>query len=171
MTFLSSPFNFLAMFVCLFEFWFFFSWFHWWIWSISSLPCQWKTHQPFVQADIPVSIICAQRLHLLLGFLAQGYHSSGVLSSLKVDFSNRLFRHGNDEQMDTRRGETALSQLQNNLKLCCLQELSLPHVGQLRAERGVVHSSFSHTSNERPLLNSLSDPRSQFHSVHLKAGS
>ncbi|XP_068064013.1 sodium/potassium-transporting ATPase subunit beta-1-interacting protein 4 isoform X1 [Anomalospiza imberbis] len=29
-----------------------------------------------------------------------------------------------------RRGEAALSQLQNNFKLCCRQELSLPHVGQ-----------------------------------------
>lgn len=82
--FLSFPFNFLAMFVCLFEFRFFFSWFHWWIWSISSLPCQWKTHQPFVQADIPVSIICAKRLHMLLAFMAQGYHRFGFFPPCRL---------------------------------------------------------------------------------------
>lgn len=42
----------------LLEFWIFFlfSWFHWWIWSIPSIPCQWKVLQPYVQADIPVSM-------------------------------------------------------------------------------------------------------------------
>lgn len=104
--FLSFPFNFLAMFVCLFEFRFFFSWFHWWIWSISSLPCQWKTHQPFVQADIPVSIICAKRLHLLLGFMAQGYH---VKKTTGVSPPCRL--HGRNEQIDTRRGEFLSSRI------------------------------------------------------------
>lgn len=83
--FLSFPFNFLAMFVCLFEFWFFFSWFHWWIWSISSLPCQWKTHQPFVQADIPVSIIsCAKRLCMPLSLIAQGCHRFGFFPPCRL---------------------------------------------------------------------------------------
>lgn len=83
--FLSFPFNFLAMFVYLFEFWFFFSWFHWWIWSISSLPCQWKTHQPFVQADIPVSIISyAKRQCMPLYLMAQGCHGFGFFPSHRL---------------------------------------------------------------------------------------
>lgn len=77
-------FHFLSTFwPCLFvylSFDFFFSWFHWWIWSISSLPCQWKTHQPFVQADIPVSIIsCAKRPCMPLSLMAQGCHRFGFV--------------------------------------------------------------------------------------------
>lgn len=159
--FLSFPFNFLAMFVCLFEFRFFFSWFHWWIWSISSLPCQWKTHQPFVQADIPVSIICAKRLHLLLVSWLEGTtweKPQGLFPPCRLLFPNRFS------------GMEGVSKLTpEGLKLPFLSSRIIlnsvasknwafhvwgsPRI-QLRAERGVAHSSFSHTNNEGPLLNS-----------------
>lgn len=112
MTCISSSFHFLSTFwPCLFvylSFDFFFSWFHWWIWSIPSLPCQWKTHQPFVQADIPVSITsCAKRLCAPQTLMAQRVPQVWVLPSLQVDFSSRLFRHGRCDEVDSRRGETA----------------------------------------------------------------
>lgn len=122
--FLPFPFYFLAMFVYLFEFWFFFSWFHWWIWSISSLPCQWKTHQPFVQADIPVSIVSyAKRRCMPLHLMAQGCHGIGFFPSHRLicpaGFSGM---QGMNKLQNTRKGEAASAQLlltRVNLVLPC----------------------------------------------------
>lgn len=91
---------------------FFFSWFHWWIWSISSLPCQWKTHQPFVQADIPVSIVSyAKRLCMPLSLTAQGCHWFGVFPPRRLispaGFSGM---EGTNKLQNTRKGETAFAQ-------------------------------------------------------------